>query len=99
MISAVASPRTIAQKMQAVGIVTAYGLVMARAMQFVIGLAAALAASSFATACASPTAPGMIAVTSSGTSSGPGSMLVAFPVSACTGTSSAVFLDEKGGFV
>ena len=53
----------------------------------------------YASACAAPSAPGMAVVTSSGTSSGPGSMLVAFPRSACTGTASAVFLDDKGGFV
>jgi len=41
----------------------------------------------------------MVLVPYSGTSSGPGSMLVAFPTTACTGTASAVFLDEKGGFV
>ena len=46
-----------------------------------------------------PNAPGMVVVASSGTSSSPGSMLVAFPKSACTGTDSAVFIDEKGGFI
>jgi hypothetical protein len=49
--------------------------------------------------CVAPSAPGMVLVQYSGTSSGPGSMLVAFPITACTATASAVFLDEKGGFV
>ncbi|MDB5215684.1 MAG: hypothetical protein JWO86_3611 [Myxococcaceae bacterium] len=49
--------------------------------------------------CAAPTAPGMAIVASSGSTSGPGSMLVAFPSSPCTGTDSAVFLDDKGAFV
>jgi hypothetical protein len=67
------------------------------AKHFVGLLSLALLAS--ASGCAGPSAPGMVLVTSSGTSSGPGSMLVAFPVTACTGTASAVFLDDKGGFV
>jgi hypothetical protein len=51
-------------------------------------------------ACASaPSAPGMAVVSSSSGASTPGSMLVAFPKTACTGTDSAVFLDEKGAFV
>ena len=56
---------------------------------------------SLASACASgPNAPpGMIVVESSGATSAPGSMLVAFPKSTCTGSDSAVFLDEKGAFV
>jgi hypothetical protein len=43
--------------------------------------------------------PGMTVVASSGTTSTPGSMLVAYPKTACTGTDSAVFLDEKGAFI
>ncbi len=69
---------------------------MALAKHFVIGLASAAL---LASACGGPSAPGMAVVNSSGTSSGPGSMLVAFPTSPCTGTASAVFLDDKGGFV
>jgi hypothetical protein len=65
----------------------------------VVTIAAIATGATGATGCAGPTAPGMAVVSSSGTSSGPGSMLVAFPISACTGTDSAVFLDEKGGFV
>lgn len=41
----------------------------------------------------------MTVVQSSGAASGPGSMLVAFPVASCAGKDSAVFLDEKGSFV
>jgi hypothetical protein len=55
--------------------------------------------SALASACAAPSAPGMALVPSSGASSGPGALLVAFPKSACTGAASAVFLDDKGGFV
>lgn len=53
-----------------------------------------------ASSCASaPNAPGMAIVASSSTTSGPGLMLVAFPKTACTGTDSAVFIDDKGAFV
>ena len=69
---------------------------MAPAKHFVTSVASIAL---FASACAAPSAPGMAIVNSSGTSSGPGSMLVAFPTTACTGTASAVFLDDKGGFV
>ena len=68
---------------------------MALAKHFVMVASVALLAS----ACAGPSAPGMALVPYSGTSSGPGSMLVAFPITACTGTASAVFIDDKGGFV
>ena len=68
---------------------------MAQAKHFVMIASLALLTG----ACAAPSAPGMVLVPYSGTSSGPGSMLVAFPTTACTGTASAVFLDEKGGFV
>lgn len=69
---------------------------MALANPFVISVASIAL---FASGCVAPSAPGMAIVNSSGTSSGPGSMLVAFPTTACTGTASAVFLDDKGGFV
>jgi hypothetical protein len=59
----------------------------------------ALLAAALASACAAPSVPGMALVPSSGASSGPGALLVAFPKSACTGAASAVFLDDKGGFV
>jgi len=75
---------------------------MALAKQIVAAsvLAAGLTASAIAVVgCAAPTAPGMAVVASSGSTSGPGSMLVAFPTSPCTGTDSAVFLDDKGAFV
>ena len=49
--------------------------------------------------CAPPTAPGMAVVATSASASGPGSMLVAFPTTPCTGNDSAVFLDDKGAFV
>ncbi len=41
----------------------------------------------------------MAVVASSGGASGPGSMLVAFPATPCSGTDSAVFLDDHGAFV
>lgn len=41
----------------------------------------------------------MAIVRSSETTSGPGALLVAFPMTACAGKDSAVFLDDKGGFV
>jgi len=41
----------------------------------------------------------MAVVASSSTTSGPDAILVAFPASACTGNDSAVFIDQKGGFV
>lgn len=41
----------------------------------------------------------MTVVASSGTASSPGSMLVAFPITQCSGRDSAVFLDDKGAFV
>lgn len=69
-----------------------YGPVMALAKQIV-------AASFLFAGCAAPTAPGMAVVASSSSASGPGSMLVAFPSNPCTGSDSAVFLDDKGGFV
>ncbi len=75
---------------------------MAQASKIVAAslLAAACAAATGALAgCAAPTAPGMAVVASSGSTSGPGSMLVAFPSNPCTGTDSAVFLDDKGSFV
>lgn len=50
-------------------------------------------------ACGAAHAPGMTMVASSGSASTPGSMLVAFPHAECAGKDSAVFLDEKGGFV
>lgn len=51
-------------------------------------------------ACSSaPRAPGMAIVKSSATTSGPDAILVVFPVTACTGNDSAVFIDDKGGFV
>jgi hypothetical protein len=65
----------------------------------VTGLGLLAAVGALATSCAPPTAPGMMVVATSGATSGPGSMLVAFPTSACTGSDSAVFLDAKGGFV
>jgi hypothetical protein len=68
---------------------------MTQAMHFVMVASVAVLAG----ACSAPSAPGMVLVPYSGTSSGPGSMLVAFPTTACTGTASAVFLDEKGAFV
>ena len=69
---------------------------MASAKYFLV-LAILGAASS---SCASgPNAPGMAVVASSGASSGPGSMLVAFPKTACTGTDTAVFMDDKGAFI
>ncbi|MDB4936716.1 MAG: hypothetical protein JWP87_3688 [Labilithrix sp.] len=83
--------------MQADGIATSYGLAMAQAKDF--GVLAIAFVAGMAVGCAAPSAPGMAVVSSSGASSGPGSMLVAFPASACTGTDSAVFLDDKGGFV
>jgi len=49
--------------------------------------------------CAAPTAPGMVVVRTSSSTSGPGSMLVAFPTTPCTGSDSAVFLDDHGAFV
>lgn len=70
---------------------------MAQAKQ-ILALALSLALLG-AAGCAAPTAPGMAVVASSGGASGPGSMLVAFPSSACSGTDSAVFLDDKGAFV
>jgi hypothetical protein len=48
----------------------------------VVTIAAIATGATGATGCAGPTAPGMAVVSSSGTSSGPGSMLVAFPDSA-----------------
>lgn len=65
----------------------------------VVALATAPVALAALAGCAAATAPGMAVVASSGSSSGPGSMLVAFPSSPCTGTDSAVFLDDKGAFV
>jgi hypothetical protein len=61
--------------------------------------ATAAAAAGLLAGCAAPGAPGMAVVASSGSTSGPGSLLVAFPSSPCTGTDSAVFLDDKGAFV
>jgi hypothetical protein len=49
--------------------------------------------------CGAPAIPGMSRVASSGTTSQPGSMLVVYPETDCTGTNSAVFIDEQGGFV
>ena len=51
------------------------------------------------TGCAPAGPPGMVLVRSSGTTSGPGALLVAFPATECSGKDSAVFLDDKGGFV
>jgi hypothetical protein len=89
----------IAQKTQAAGIATSYGLAMMLAKEFSVLVLVGVVVGNVATGCAAPNAPGMAVVASSGSTSGPGSMLVAFPISACTGTDSAVFLDEKGGFV
>jgi hypothetical protein len=51
-------------------------------------------------ACSSgPHAPGMSVVKSSATTSGPDAILVVFPATTCTGQDSAVFIDDKGGFV
>ena len=75
---------------------------MALAKQIVAAsllVAASAAAAGALAGCAASTAPGMAIVASSGGASGPGSMLVAFPSTPCTGTDSAVFLDEKGAFV
>ena len=72
---------------------------MALAKDFLVA-AAVIALTGAASSCApAPNAPGMAIVASSGTTSAPGSMLVAFPKTACTGTDSAVFIDEKGTFV
>jgi hypothetical protein len=98
----------IAQKMHAEAMAGSMVWAMARAKDIVkasrrtvaiapavlLGLAAA-----GTTSCAAATAPGMMVVASSGATSGPGSMLVAFPASVCTGSDSAVFLDASGGFV
>jgi len=70
---------------------------MARANEIFTAVACVAIAS--LAACGSPRAPGMTLVVSSGSASSPGSMLVAFPAGQCTGRDSAVFLDEKGGFV
>lgn len=71
---------------------------MALAKYFVT-TALMIATSACASCSSGPRAPGMSVVKSSATTSGPDAILVVFPATTCTGQDSAVFIDDKGGFV